>query len=68
MAAHLIGLLDSPEFTVRAWAARGLGEARRADAVGPLEARLETEERDAVVRQIQRAIDRIREDALSSAE
>ena len=60
VARHLIGLLDAEEFTVRAWAARGLGEALWEPALPALEARLAREERPPVATQLRRAIEQIR--------
>jgi hypothetical protein len=59
VAAQLIALLESPEFTVRAWAARGLGEASWRPALPALEARLAREDQSAAERQIRQAIERI---------
>jgi HEAT repeat protein len=59
VAAQLIALLESPEFTVRAWAARGLGEAAWRPALPALEARLAREDQAPAERQIRQAIERI---------
>jgi hypothetical protein len=65
VAAQLIALLDSPEFTVRAWAARGLGEAGWRPARPALEARLTREVEAPVQRQLQQAIERLASPAAS---
>jgi serine/threonine protein kinase len=59
VSARLIELLRDEEYTVRAWAARGLGEAKWAPALPALQEQLERETVDATRRQIQRAIDAI---------
>jgi hypothetical protein len=59
VAGQLIALLDAPEFTVRAWAARGLGEAGWKSARPALEARLARETEAPVQRQLQQAIERL---------
>ena len=59
VAQQLIALLDSPEFTVRAWAARSLGEAGWRPARPALEARLAREPEPPVQRQLQQAIERL---------
>jgi hypothetical protein len=59
VAARLVALLDSPEFTVRAWSARVLGEAGWRAALPALEARLSREAEPPVQRQIQQAIERL---------
>jgi len=59
VGAHLMSLLESDEYTVRAWAARGLGEAGWSAALPALEARLEREDHDAARRWIVRAIEDI---------
>ena len=56
---QLIALLDSPEFTVRAWAARGLGESGRASARPALETRLAREVEAPVRRQLEQAIEKL---------
>ena len=59
VAQHLIGLLDADEFTVRAWAARSLGEAGWQAARPALEARLAREDQVAAEREIRQAIERL---------
>jgi serine/threonine-protein kinase len=59
VAGRLIALLDSPEFTVRAWSARALGEAGWQPARPALEARLAREVEAPVQRQLQQAIERL---------
>jgi serine/threonine protein kinase len=60
VSARLIELLNDEEYTVRAWAARGLGDARWTPALPALEDQLERETVDPTRRQIQRAIDAIK--------
>jgi hypothetical protein len=59
VSARLIELLSDEEYTVRAWAARGLGDAKWAPALPALQDQLERETVDPTRRQIQRAIDAI---------
>ena len=59
VSARLIELLSDEEYTVRAWAARGLGDARWTAALPALRDQLERETVDPARRQIQRAIDAI---------
>jgi serine/threonine protein kinase len=59
VSARLIELLSDEEYTVRAWAARGLGDAKWAPALPALEDQLKRETVDPTRRQIQRAIDAI---------
>ncbi|HVQ24204.1 MAG TPA: HEAT repeat domain-containing protein, partial [Planctomycetota bacterium] len=59
VAAQLVALLESPEFTVRAWAARGLGEAGWRPSLPALESRLAREDQAAAERQIRQAIERL---------
>jgi HEAT repeat protein len=60
VSARLIELLDDEEYTVRAWAARGLGDARWTPALPALEDQLERETAAPTRRQIERAIGAIK--------
>jgi hypothetical protein len=67
VAAQLVALLESPEFTVRAWAARALGEAAWRPALPALESRLAREDQPAAERQIRQAVERLQPPAQEGA-